>query len=99
MDQLLIVDDNEINVQLLQSYLKQKGYMVRSAKNGLEAIEQVIKFNPDLILMDLQMPEMDGFEFLKKFNQINHTKYSAKTLFLVDQAFLSYSYEIYIVVS
>ena len=59
---ILIVEDNELNINTISSYLTAKGYRPIVAGNGEAAIELTQKFRPDLILMDIQMPGMDGFE-------------------------------------
>ena len=65
---ILIVDDEVLNIKLLDAQLSSKGYMTLSAKNGKDALEIVRNNKPDLILLDIMMPEMDGYEvtsFLK----------------------------------
>jgi CheY-like chemotaxis protein len=63
---ILIVDDNVQNVELLQAYLEGLPVISIVAHDGLEAIEQVGKEQPDLILLDIMMPKMSGFEVCKK---------------------------------
>ncbi|WP_222536930.1 PAS domain-containing hybrid sensor histidine kinase/response regulator [Pedobacter polysacchareus] len=63
---ILVTDDNEINRLLASTILQAYGAEVLEAINGTEAIEQVMKFAPDLILMDIQMPVMDGMEAIKE---------------------------------
>ncbi len=59
---ILVADDNEGNSKSMEDYLNQKGYQLLLARNGLEAVELAIQHQPDLIFMDIQMPEMDGLE-------------------------------------
>jgi len=59
---ILIVDDTLANLQLLSDILKQAGHKVRPAPNGKFALEAVAKKHPDLILLDIKMPGMDGYE-------------------------------------
>ncbi len=59
---ILLVEDNEQNVRTYASYLRYKGYEVRVARNGREALEAVGVQRPQLVLMDVQMPGMDGLE-------------------------------------
>ena len=59
---ILLVEDNEASMNTISSYLKAKGYDVLFARNGLEAIEMAKTHQPHLILMDIQMPEMDGIQ-------------------------------------
>jgi len=62
---ILIVDDELLNRDLLHSFLTSLGYTTLEAENGKKAIENIIQEKPDIILLDLNMPEMDGFEVLK----------------------------------
>jgi len=63
MDTLvLLVEDNEVNRYLVRFLLEHGGFTVVTANNGMEAIEQARARKPDLILMDIQMPVMDGYE-------------------------------------
>ncbi len=62
---ILVVDDEERLVSLLEAYLRQQGYRVVSASNGRQALEVASREKPDLIVLDIMMPEMDGLEFLK----------------------------------
>jgi two-component system, cell cycle response regulator DivK len=62
MAKILIVDDNPDVREVLQCQLKMLGYLVISAENGYVAIEKAIAEQPDLILMDIMMPEMDGWQ-------------------------------------
>jgi PAS domain S-box-containing protein len=59
---ILLADDNEANRQTLDDYLSNKGYRMLLAYNGREAVEIVKTHRPDLVFMDIQMPEMDGLE-------------------------------------
>ena len=59
---ILLAEDNEANIITLTDYLHSKGFRVVLARNGIEAVQQAQKYTPDLILMDIQMPEMDGLE-------------------------------------
>lgn len=59
---VLLAEDNEANILTLMDYLEVHGYRVALARNGLEAVQMAKAHKPDLILMDIQMPEMDGLE-------------------------------------
>ena len=58
---ILVVDDDADVVELLSFNLKQAGYAIGSASNGVEAITKARSFHPDLIVLDVMMPELDGF--------------------------------------
>ena len=60
---VLIVDDREDNRLVAESMLVGSGYTVETASNGVEALEKAKQFHPDLIVSDILMPEMDGYEF------------------------------------
>lgn len=59
---ILIVDDNLSNIQLVSDYLKRKGYQINTAEDGYQAVQATRRHKPQLILMDIQMPHMDGIE-------------------------------------
>ena len=61
---ILIVDDEKRLVSLVESYLTQEGYRVATAYNGKEALAVAKKENPDLIILDIMMPEMNGYDFM-----------------------------------
>ena len=63
---ILLAEDNEANINTIVSYLEAKGYRLLLAHDGQEAIAQVYAKHPDLILMDIQMPGMDGLEAIKQ---------------------------------
>ncbi len=66
---ILLAEDNEINVTTVSSYLEAKGYRILLAKNGQEAIKLTQSHRPDLILMNVQMPEVSGFEAIQKIRE------------------------------
>lgn len=67
---ILIVDDIAQNLQVLGQVLSQEGYRVAVATSGMQALDVVQKVTPDLILLDVMMPEMDGYETCRKLKQI-----------------------------
>ncbi|MGB3455625.1 MAG: response regulator [Litorimonas sp.] len=62
---VLIVEDNELNMKLFSDLLDAHGYEVRQTREGLKAISIAREFQPDLILMDIQLPEVSGLEVTK----------------------------------
>ena len=72
----MVVDDNPANLQPLEDLLQQKGYEVRSFPRGRLALAAMAQREPDLILLDINMPEMDGYEMcerLKSDEEVRHT--------------------------
>lgn len=63
---LLVVDDNEQNVELLLAYLEELNCELRTASDGQAALDEVARKKPDLILMDVMMPRMSGFQACKR---------------------------------
>ena len=70
---IMVVDDEKRLVSLVESYLTQEGYRVVSAYNGKEALTVARREKPDLIVLDVMMPEMDGYEFMRKHRAENNT--------------------------
>lgn len=66
MKKIMVVEDNEQNLYLMQYLLEKSGYSVTLAKNGAEALTLVGREMPDLILMDIQLPDMDGLEVTRR---------------------------------
>lgn len=71
---VLIVDDTPKNIQVLGTVLKKENYQINVAQNGLQALDVVQKVKPDLILLDVMMPELDGFETCKRLKASDDTK-------------------------
>lgn len=63
---ILVVDDVPQNIRLLEAILTSKGYAVTSASSGQEALDKVAAEPPDLVLLDIQMPDMDGYEVCRR---------------------------------
>jgi len=68
---ILVVDDNQENCSVLRNILTPLGFKIEEACNGLEGVEKAQQWHPDLILMDLVMPEMCGFEATRKIRTLN----------------------------
>lgn len=66
MARILIVEDNEMNREILTRRLERRGYEVCQATNGLEAVQQAEISAPDIILMDLNLPILDGWEATRR---------------------------------
>ena len=66
---VLVVDDDDATRAVLRRALEQQGWQVTEAENGSVALDRVAERRPELVLLDLMMPEMDGFEFLAAFRE------------------------------
>lgn len=62
---ILVVDDEELNIQLLTCYFKKTNYKVIIANTGNEALDKMQEIHPDLVLLDIQMPGINGIEVLR----------------------------------
>ena len=79
---LLVVDDNETNVRLLKLYLEKRGYVVATARGGVEARAQLEALRPRLVLMDIQLPDIDGLQLTREIKadaRLGHTLIVAVT--------------------
>ena len=70
---VLVVEDNETNMRLIRYLLSSKGYEPHSATNAAEALELLKGFHPRLILMDMQLPGMDGYELTRQIKSAPET--------------------------
>ncbi len=71
---VLVVDDNPQNLELLVAYLDKLGCQIATAVDGIDALEKVSRENPDLILLDIMMPRMSGFEVCRKLKSAPATR-------------------------
>lgn len=63
---VMIVDDNPQNVELLQAFLESLPVRIVTASDGIEALDKIAQHNPDLVLLDIMMPRMSGFQVCRK---------------------------------
>lgn len=68
---VLIIDDSSINIRVVSNIIQPLGCKIFAAKSGLQALNLLITFKPSLIILDIQMPEMNGFECCKRIKSIN----------------------------
>jgi CheY-like chemotaxis protein len=66
---ILVVDDNDMNLVLLSKILELEGYQVSTAQNGKEALKSAEENNPDLAILDVMMPDINGYELCRKLRQ------------------------------
>lgn len=70
---ILLVDDDPLIIRMYEAHFKREGFRVLAASNGEEALVQIAKEKPDLILLDVMMPKMNGVETLKKLKSDDRT--------------------------
>jgi CheY-like chemotaxis protein len=83
---ILVIEDNPDNMALIQYLLQASGYAPLAAANGREGLEVAVRERPDLILLDIRMPEMDGFEAvaeLRKLRELADAPFVAVTASLM----------------
>jgi len=71
---VLVVDDDPLTQRVLQRYLERAGYEMKSARNGLEALRLARRDLPQLIILDVMMPDMDGWTALRRLRKTEKTK-------------------------
>jgi CheY-like chemotaxis protein len=71
---ILVIDDSSTNIVLLEAVLTEKGYLIETAMTAKEAFMRIEKQTPDLILLDLLMPKVSGFDFLDQLRKNEITK-------------------------
>lgn len=74
MAKILLVDDDELMVKMYQGKFVDDGYDVEVATNGEQGLIKTLEFKPDLVLLDIMMPEIDGLQVLKKLKENEETK-------------------------
>lgn len=72
---ILYVEDNEDNIYVLESRLKRRGYIVLIARDGASGVELAISEQPDVILMDLSLPVLDGWEATRRIKAAEQTRH------------------------
>ena len=69
MKRILIAEDNPVNRELLHELLEARGYEIEEAENGQEALQMIAQSRPDVLLLDLNMPVLDGFSTVRKIRE------------------------------
>lgn len=65
-DTVLLIEDNEQNIYLIRFLLEKNGFNVEEARNGREGIDKAVSVKPDLVLLDIQLPDIDGYAVVKE---------------------------------
>jgi len=81
-EKILIVEDHPLHMKLMEMTLRDKNYTLVKATDGQEALDMAVRERPDLILMDIRLPKMNGFEVTKKLREnpeFSHTPIIALT--------------------
>ena len=71
---ILVIDDNEDLLNMLQLILGKRGFEIEISENGFDGIKRASKFKPDLIILDIMMPEIDGYNTMRKIRSIKNIK-------------------------
>lgn len=87
---ILVVDDSTDNLYLMQFILESQGYKVGLADNGREALQKISRCHPDLILLDIMMPNMNGYEVIQHLQEDENLPFIPIYLLTAD-AYVSYS--------
>ncbi|MFN0196852.1 MAG: response regulator [Planctomycetaceae bacterium] len=74
VSKILIADDNQQNCELLDAYLSGQGYQIEMAYDGEEALHKVAGFQPDIVLLDIMMPKLSGYEVCQQIKKNPVTK-------------------------
>ena len=74
MKKILLVDDDPVVKKLLKSCLNRNKYVLMTASNGVEGFSKVVDDRPDLIILDVLMPQLDGYDFVKELNRRGELK-------------------------
>ena len=72
MPKMLIADDNRQITSILEEYAKKEGYDVKIAYNGRQALDTFDKHKPDIVLLDVMMPIIDGFEVCRRIRKVSN---------------------------
>jgi CheY-like chemotaxis protein len=70
MKKVLVADDRETGRELVRAVLENSGHQVFEASDGQEAVEQACQLHPDLIILDIHMPGLDGFQVIEKLRRV-----------------------------
>ncbi len=82
---VIFVDDEPVVLKLMKTRLETRGFTVETASSGLEAITKAQAWNPDIILLDVIMPDLDGFETCRRLKALQETKDIPVFLFTASQ--------------
>ncbi len=75
MAAILLVEDNEMNLDMLSRRLQKRGHTVYVARDGMAAVERTQEFKPDIVLMDMSLPVMDGWEATRRLKASPSTRH------------------------
>lgn len=73
MSNILVIEDNELNLKLIKDILEAQGHNVSTAKDGQQGLDKAENEDFDLILLDIQMPVVSGYDFLSTFSKLDKT--------------------------
>jgi CheY-like chemotaxis protein len=90
---VLLVEDNQINQVITSNFLQKNGFQVSIANNGSEAVDMIDSRNYQFVLMDIQMPEMNGYQCTSKIRSMNHSYFKTLPIFAFTSSTIGDMYE------